>query len=62
MGNTRGQACVWLGHGAGTCPPGTQLSLELPLDHSPADFFRQEVRPSAEGSEVPSPPPNSEPK
>lgn len=42
---------------------GAQPSLPPTLTpNSPADFFRQEAWPSAEGSEAPSPPPNSEPK
>lgn len=46
----------------GRCPWEAQPTLEPLPYHSPADFFRQEAWLSAEGSEAPAPPPNSEPK
>lgn len=62
MGNTCGHVRVCVCAGLGGALGGAQSSLECPLYHSLADFFKQEARPSAEGSEVPSPPPISESK
>lgn len=56
-----GPACACTGLG-GALGWDTAKPSPHPDPHSPADFFRQEAWPSAEGSEAPSPPPNSEPK